>query len=383
MRFSSWQSSPTEERIVQQILDSFTVKNESIPFEYQPIPGNYPEKIQLMLGTGKAPDLFWLKGDTAPAYLSFEVLQSLDSLVSASPDFDLDDFYPVFRDAFKHKGKYYGFSKDFNAYVLFYNKEMFEEAGLTLPPNNWNELLEYSKKLTVDKDNDGKIDQYGFIVEASVDMLLPFAFQNNASIVNEENEISIADPNFIEAASFFTNMYRDGIATIPTDQGAGWNGDVFGRKQVAMVFSGAWMIPYLKESYPDLEYGVAELPEGKTKATVAFTVANVIPKQTEKLAESWELLKYMTGKEGMRIWTSSKIAMPSRKGVAEENGFYEDSIFSVFMKSAEYAKLYKIPLKERWYDDCQSAMQAIFYKNEDVGATFKKLAARLERYKLN
>lgn len=384
MRFSSWQSSPTEERIVAASLDSFKLEHPDIAFDYQPIPGNYPEKIQLMLGTGKAPDLFWLKGDTAPAYLSFEVLEPLDSLLATTPDFNLDDFFPVFRDAFKHNNAYYGFAKDFNAYVLFYNEEMLKEAGFSSPPKNWKELQDYSEKLTKDTNGDGKIDQYGFIVEPSIDMVLPFAFQNNAEIISDKtNEVKIGSPEFIEAMTFFTDMYKNDIATIPSDQGAGWNGDVFGRGQVAMCISGAWMLPYLKESYPNLKYNVAELPEGKTKATVAFTVANVIPKGTKHLDEAWKLMSFMTGKQGMRIWTSSGIALPSRRSVAEENGFYQDSIFNVFLKSADYAKLYKVNLKERWFDDTQAAMQAIFYKNEDVEETMKKLAKRLERYKLN
>ena len=330
-----------------------------------------------------APDMFWLKGDTSPAYLAFNVLQPLDSLLDTSPDFDLDDFYPVFRDAFKHKGKYYGFAKDFNAYVLFYNKDMFADAGLNTPPKNWEELKTFSKQLTKDTDGDGKIDQYGFIVEPSIDMVLPFAFQNNAEIISRDNTIGINSPEFVEALEFFMSFYREGIATIPTDMGAGWNGDVFGRGQVAMVFSGAWMIPYLEESYPSITYGVSEVPEGKTKSTVAFTVGNVIPKQTKKLDEAWKLLKYMSGKEGMRIWTRSKIALPTRKSVAVENKFYQDSIFSVFLKSAESAKLYKVNLKERWYDDAQAAMQALFYKDKPVKETLDKLAKQLERHKID
>ena len=74
LRYSTWQSSPTEERILRQTLTSFEEAHPEVTYTFQPIPGNYPEKIQLMLGTGKAPDLFWLKGDTAPAYMSFDVL---------------------------------------------------------------------------------------------------------------------------------------------------------------------------------------------------------------------------------------------------------------------------------------------------------------------
>ncbi|WP_408028857.1 ABC transporter substrate-binding protein [Tenacibaculum xiamenense] len=383
MRFSSWQSSPTEERIVKASLDSFSKKYPEIAYDYQPIPGNYSEKLQLMLGTGNAPDLFWLKGDTSPAYFSFNVLQPLDSFVNQTPEFDTDDFFPVFKDAFKYNGKYYGFAKDFNAYVLFYNKDMFEEAGIISPPKDWNELKSYAKKLTKDTNGDGTIDQFGFIVEASIDIVLPFIFQNGGEIISKKNQIKIDTPEFIEAVDFFLSFYREGIATIPTDVGAGWNGDVFGRKQVAMVFSGAWIIPYLKESYPDVNYAVAELPVGKNQATVAFTNAYVIPKNAEYLNDSWKLLQYLAGKEGMRIWTNSKIALPTRKSVAIENNFYNDSIFSVFLKSAEYAKLYQVNLKERWFDDTQAAMQALFYKKQEVEPTLKKLAKQLEKYKLN
>lgn len=383
MRFSSWQSSPTEERIIKESLEGFEKKYPNINYQFQPIPGNYTEKIQLMLGTGKAPDLFWLKGDTSPAYMSFDVLQPLDSLLNRSPGFNVDDFFPVFKDAFKHNGTYYGFGKDFNAYVLFYNPEMLQAAGISNPPKNWDELYNFSKRLTKDTDGDGKIDQHGFIIEPSIDMVLPFAFQNGAEIISKNNEIKVGDAEFIEAVEYFIKLYKDGVATIPADLGAGWNGDAFGRKQVAMAISGAWMIPYLQESYPDIPFKVAELPMGKEKATLAFCNAYVISKDSKYLDETWKMFTYLSGKEGMKLWTSSGIALPTRKSVAEENGFYQDSIFNVFFKSVPYAKLYKVNMKERWFDESQAAMQAIFYKNQAPNKVLPKLAKKLEKFKLS
>lgn len=382
MRYTSWQSSPTEERIIRKTLQDFEQQYPEAQYQFQPIPGNYTEKLQLMLGTGKAPDLFWLKGDTSPAYMSFDVLEPLDSYLESDPDFDLDDFFPVFRDAFKYKGKNYGVSKDFNAYVLFYNKAMFKEAGLERAPQNWQELEEYARRLTLDKDGDGKTDQFGFVMEPSIDQTLPFAYQNGGEIISADGEIKIGEPEFIEATEFMISMYRNGIATNPADVGAGWLGDVFARENCAMVISGAWLIPYIKDNNPDLEYAVAELPSGKKKATLAFSVAMVIPKQSKYKEDAWQLLSYLNGKEGMKTWTAGGIALPTRKSIAEENGFYQDSIYSVFMRSVDYAKLYKVNLQERWYDESQAAMQGIFYKKKDVGETFRELAKTLEKYKL-
>ncbi len=382
-RYTSWQSSQTEEKIIRQTLADFEKKHPEVAYQFQPIPGNYTEKLQLMLGTGKAPDLFWLKGDTSPAYMSFDVLEPLDSLINSSPDFDVNDFFPVFRDAFKYKGKNYGVSKDFNAYVLFYNKEMFREAGLDTVPTNWEEFYEFSKKLTKDRDGDGKTDQFGFVIEPSIDIAMPFAYQNNGEIITDDGQIKIGDAEFVEAVEYMMSLYRDGIATNPADMGAGWMGDVFSRGQCAMTISGAWLIPYLADNAPDLDYGVVELPRGKRQATLAFSVAMVIPKQSKHKEDAWKLLSYLNGKEGMTTWTQSGIALPTRQSVAEENGFYNDSVYSVFMRSVEYARLYKVNMQERWYDESQAAMQGIFYKNKDIATTLKELATTLEKYKLD
>lgn len=382
-RYTTWQSSQTEEQIIRKTLKDFETEHPEVAFQFQPIPGNYTEKLQLMLGTGKAPDLFWLKGDTSPAYMNFDVLEPLDDFLKNDTKFDFNDFFPVFKEAFNYKGKTYGLAKDFNAYVLFYNKKMFAEAGLPGPPKNWDELYEYSKKLTRDTNGDGKTNQFGFVIEPSIDVVMPFVFQNGGELISDSGDIKIDEPEFSEALHYFMSFYKDGVATIPADQGAGWMGDVFSRRQCAMTISGAWLIPYLQDNAHDLEYGVAELPMGKKKSTMAFSVAMVIPKQSERKEEAWTMLSYLTGKEGMKTWTESGIALPTRKSVAEENGFYQDSVLNTFMKSIEYAKLYKVNMKERWFDESQAAMQGIFYKDKDIEKTLKELAVTLEKYKLD
>ncbi len=383
MRYTSWQSSPTEEKIIRECLEDFRGVHQDVDFQFQPIPGNYPEKLQLMLGTGNAPDLFWLKADTGPAYMSFDILQELNEYVEQDPNFDLDDFFPVFRDAFKKDGNYYGFAKDFNAYVLFYNKEMFAEAGLDTLPANWEEFRDYAQKLTKDTDGDGKIDQYGFVIEPSIDIMMPFVFQNSGYLISDDNQIGVGNPEFVEAVDYVISLYKENLATTPADQGAGWMGDVFSRGQCAMTISGAWLIPYLAVNAPNLDYGIAELPAGKEKSTVAFSVAMVIPEQSKFKEDAWTLMSYLVGKEGMKTWTNSGIALPTRKSIAEENGFYTDPKFQVFMNSVDYAKLYKVNMKERWFDESQAAMQGILYKDKDIKTTLEQLSLNLEKFKLN
>ena len=71
LRLSSWVSSPSETKLLTNTLADFQAKYPEVAFKFEPIPGNYSEKLQLMLGTNTAPDLFFLKGMTAPSYKRF------------------------------------------------------------------------------------------------------------------------------------------------------------------------------------------------------------------------------------------------------------------------------------------------------------------------
>ena len=382
MRLSSWVSSPSETELFKQTLLDFEQSHPEVSYKFEPIPGNYSEKIQLMLGTGTAPDLFFLKGLVAPSYMSFQVLKPLDDLIAATPDFDREDFYPFTLKAFQRDGIQYGLPKDFNPYVLFYNKAMFAEAGLDTVPSNWAELEEWSRRLTLDKDQDGTTDQFGFVVEPSLEMVMPFVYQNEGAFQNPDGSLGITDPNFVDALEFYYGLYEDGLATLPVDHGVPWNGDVFGKEKAAMVISGGWLMPFLADNFPEIDYGVAILPAGKRVSTVAFTTAYVMPKDTRYEPDAWKMMNYLVGKEGMAKWTSKGLALPSRRSVAERNGFLEHPVFKTFMQSAEVALPLQVEYSERGFEEVVVAMQAIFFQGTPPRKAMEDIKKRIEKYRL-
>ena len=382
MRLSSWVSSPSETEIFVGILDDFREQQPELEFKYEPIPGNYSEKLQLMLGTNTAPDLFYLKGMVAPSYMSFEILQPLDDLIANTPEFDKEDFYPFALEAFQREGKQYGVPKDFNTYVLFYNKKLFREAGIDTFPTNWEELEQMSAQLTIDKDGDGKKDQYGFIVEPVVEMVMPFVYQNGGYFQNPDGSLGITDDAFIGALEYYYGLYKKGVATMAQNEGVAWNGDAFGREICAMAMSGGWLIPFLKDNFPDLEYGIVPLPAGKQRATVAFTTAYAIPESSKFTNEAWQLTSYLTGKKGMADWTKTGVAMPTRRSVAQANGFHEHPIYSVFMESAEFARPFQVRYSERGFEEVVTGFQAIFFTGKSPKEAMEAIKGQIEKYKL-
>jgi len=382
LRLSSWVSSPSETALFKQTLDTFRQQRPEVSFKYEPIPGNYSEKLQLMLGTRTAPDLFFLKGMTAPSYMSFDILQPLEDKIATTPDFDEADFFPFALEAFQFNDQQYGLPKDFNPYVLFYNKAHFRAAGIDSLPTDWESFVAAATLLTQDKDKDGRTDQYGFIVEPSVEMVMPFVYQNGGAFQHDDGSLAITDDAFIEALEFYFGLYKKGFATMAQDQGVGWNGDAFGRGTCSMAISSGWLMPFLADNYPEIDYGIIPLPAGKQKATVAFTTAYSMPRASLHQEDAWEIMSYLVGKEGMANWTASGVAMPTRKSVAKENGFYEHPIYKVFMESAEFAKPFQIQYSERGFKEVVVAFQAIFFTGKAPRAAMEDIADQIKKYRL-
>ena len=383
VRFTTWVSSPEETKHMRVTLAAYDMAER---VKYEPIPGSYSEKVQLMLGTKTAPDIFYLKGETAPSYFSFDIIRPVDDLVAASSEFDLDDFYPALLEAFKWQGGLFGLPKDFSTYVLFYNKDLFEQAGIETPPTTWAAFRTACAK--VDSLSDS---HYGFVLEPSIEMVMPFVFQNGGDVDDENGNIAISSPAFMGGLEFYVNLYRDGLATVPQNHGGSWNGDFFARNKVGMCISGSWMIPFLKRENADgtitnkVNYGVAQLPAGKQKATLAFTVAYAMPKYKTEPVEAWRLLQYMAGKQGMKKWTETGIALPSRRSVAKENGFYEDPITKVFLESVEFARVSQFNYNERFKVEFDAVMQRILFDPEqdtDIEAAISDLEQRVEKYQI-
>lgn len=84
------------------------------------------------------------------------------------PDPQIEGIIPALWETYygEYKGKTYGFPFLPDAMVFCFNKEMFAKAGLSKPPRTWEEVYEYGKKLTIDNDGDGEMDQYGFALMA-------------------------------------------------------------------------------------------------------------------------------------------------------------------------------------------------------------------------
>ncbi|MBO1512502.1 ABC transporter substrate-binding protein [Metabacillus bambusae] len=328
---AGWGGNPTEEKLLKQTLEDFESLHPNIDVKLEVITEQYMDVIKTRLIGGEGPDVFYLDAFEAPALIETGVIQPLDEYVTE--EFDVKDFEKPLLEAFQVDGKTYGFPKDYSTLALFYNKKMLDEAGIEVP-TTIEDFREAAKTLT-------KNDKYGFGVAPELARMYWLAQSNGGDVVKDD-KANFASKEVVDGLQPIIEMHNvDKSAVEPKEVGVTWGGEIFGQEKAAMVIEGNWAIPFLADTFPDVEYGTAELPtvNGK-KSTMAYTVAYVMNAATEKKEASWELLSYLTGKEGMETWTSKGYALPTRKSVAEKLGFNNDELRGALVDGAPYATVW-------------------------------------------
>lgn len=326
-----------EKQLVQQILDNFEAKHPGIKVKYDVIADQYMDVLKTKLIGGTAADVFYLDASEAPLLINHHVLEPLDSYITSS--FDINDFQPQLLEGFRQNGKLYGLPKDFSTLALFYNKRLFQTVGLAQPPQTWNELLDFSKQLTIVRNQSDQIEQYGMGVTPEL-ARQEFMIEAYGGKINDRNgNATFASSDSLKGLQLTTEQYRkDKSSAIPSDVGAASGNEIFGQGKAAMVIEGTWLIPYLKGTFPNIAYATAEVPTiDDKKGTMAYVVAYVMNQQSKHKSEAWQLISYLTGKEGMQAWASKASILPTRRSVAAALNYDTNPLYSPFIAGAGYA----------------------------------------------
>ena len=118
----------------------------------------------------------------------------------------------------------------------------------------------------------------------------------------------------------------------------GWNGDAFGNEKTALMVEGNWVLGFLQQNFPDVDFGVMEVPTmaGK-KGTMVFTVGYAINIKTKNDAAATAFVKFATGTVGMPIWTNGAGVLPSRSDVADATNVQDNEFLVAHIAGAAYA----------------------------------------------
>ncbi|GAB4384098.1 MAG: ABC transporter substrate-binding protein [Elainellaceae cyanobacterium] len=342
LELSGWGSSHTEQALLRQVLRDFEAQHPQIKVKFEMIADQYMDVMKTRLVGDAAPDVFYLDAVEAPLLMKSGVLEPLDAYIT--PEFDLSDFEENLLQPFQYQNQIYGLPKDFSTLALFYNRQAFASANLNAPPYTWDELQAYSQQLTLDRNQDGRTDQYGMSLIPELARQAYVIKSFGGQVVDAQDYARFAEQPGLQGLEMLVAQYRDDRTSArPQDVGTNSGIEMFGQGKAAMVIEGNWAIPYFADTFPALDYATAEVPVMNNQpGTMAYTVAYVMNHQSQHKAEAWELIAYLTGKEGMEKWTSTGFALPTRRSVAQKLRYDQDPLRSPLVAGARYAMPWQI-----------------------------------------
>ena len=221
-------------------------------------------------------------------------------------DIKINDYYQEVVENLKYKGNIYALPLGFNVHVLYYNTELFDEAGVSYPDESWTwkELLEAAKRLTKDKNNDGRIDQFGFIPFNAESLIK----QNGGDILNKEGtECIINSIEAIEALEFLHDLiYKYRVSPTPAESLSQSTIHLFQMKRLVMFIGGRWVGCEFRK-VKSLRWAIAPVPAGKAGRAVPLSIDSMaIVSQSRHPEEAWEFIKYFAGPKAQRIIKTQK-----------------------------------------------------------------------------
>jgi len=365
-----WQhSSPARDEMIKSIVEDFKKENENIDVSLEFIPqDDYNQKLITALGSGNAPDVFQVQSGMVPKLVKAEGILPLDSSVM-SKEYIEKEFIPATIEALEVNEEYYGVPTDTQTIITFWNKALYKEAGLDPEkgPETWTELFENAKKLT--KMEGDLMVQSGWGTKGYPPEVQAYVEQKGGVFFDDETEkfVFADDEKSLNAIKEMASLYRDDNV-YDEEFSKNWAG--FRQGIVAQMLGHPAMIGNLKETAPDVDYGITYIPkENADPITTITSWAYVMSKDAETEAAT-KLINYMSSEAVQKRWTKETGELPARKALLTDKELLENPQTEIAIKSLEHATVGNLqtgPLYKIWGDH----YQRIMHTDEDIETILK------------
>lgn len=361
-----------------EIVDAFEKKYPDIEVKQVSATWNdYFTKLQTQFTSGTAPDVMFLT--YVSTYAGMGVLQDLTPLFQKY-NFDINKYPKGLVDSFTVDGKVYGVPRDNDTKVLYYNKKLFQRAGVAAPAKGWttDQFVADAQKLTATAAGGKK--QYGLLFDPGIWSL--FTILNQGKFFdNDENPTKVAldDPNTVSALQFegdLINKYKVTPSYSSLNDG-NIRSQLFTSGQAAMLIDNAAQLPTFAKA-SGLSWDVAYLPvfKGKPIANVGGGAGYTIYSKTKQLDASWKLWEFLNT-TGVQINLQSGSICPANEDLLNSSEFknknYDAQVFIDETKAAV-----SLPTAKKWwnvYSDVTPFLQTIWTGSSTASSAVQKAVA--------
>ncbi len=319
-----------------------------INVEYIPFAGGgvapLMTEIRALATAGELPDVFWMSSGFVDEFANDGLILNIQSFVDAS-DLEADFFEASFNAARvgdKTTGDMYAFPIYFVETLLYYNKDLFDAAGVDYPTSEWtwDDFLTAAEALTFDENGDGLLDQYGYYFFGRYAHVESWVYQNNGRLLSEDRTAFEPNANAVEAIEFLNSLINEhGVAPTPAET-AGLD-NPFRIGLAAMWIDGVWNIGGNRD-VEGLNFGISTIPRGpQWEQDIAYGWADMvsIASTTEQPQAAFDFVTCLAG-ENRTIERATTSSIPSYRPLANSDAWLEtDSLpdnKSLALEWAEY-----------------------------------------------
>ncbi len=331
LRLMDW-ADPDEMGLDKRAIAAFEQIHPTIRVVYEPNPGRqYEEKILTGLAADAPPDVFLLDSKLVPTFTNKHVLLDLGPYVDTLK-IDTSQWFPTVLDIARRGKDLYAFPKGFTPLMVFYNKDLFDKAGVPYPSENWtwDDYLRIAKRLTIDINGDGTPDQYGAAFTNYYFYWVPWVWTGGGDVVSPDGSRAkgyLNSPATEKALHFLIDLrttyhVAPDVGTWIQAEKTGMNYQLFANGKIAMIVDGHWRMPkflkYIEES--TLKIGVAPLPRfpNGRNINVMYESGWCVPINTQHPREAALLAAFMAGDTAAQIRSTQHLEIPSVVSVAKK-----------------------------------------------------------------
>jgi multiple sugar transport system substrate-binding protein len=342
------------------LIKVFEAQNPDIKVDYTPVPSDYVGKMNTMLLGGTGSDVFYVPDDKFGGWVKAGFIQNIQSYLDASEKIATDDIWESAVKRYRYdgtrtwQGDQYGIPKDMGPTVMYYNKQLFIDNGVELPPADkpwtWDQFLDACKKLSKDLNGDGKNDQFG----VGPIWWEAFVLSNGGKILSDDfTEFLMWEDDAaagLQFAADLTNVYdvcpNAAVSSSMSDY------TLFFTGRVGMIFGGRWYTPAIRAG-AGFDWDVCLIPSGKENIISGWsgTVGLCVWSGSQHPEEAWRFIEFLASVEGQTEQTKLGFCVPIYKSLSYSDLFLQKdqkpASAEVFLLAAEN----QIPTPNTWLPD--------------------------------
>lgn len=305
---------------LEEIMAEFTAKT-GIKTEVQLTTwSEYWTMLSAAAQGGSLPDVFWMHANESVRYMSNDILLDLTEQIAASEEIQTENYPEDIWSLYTYEDKNYAVPKDVDTIALWYNKTLFEEAGIDYPTADWTweDLIEAAKTINE------KTGKYGYAMSCD-DFQSGYGnwiYSYDGSMINYDDMTSGFDKaETIEAMNLLDSLLKSGA--MPTQEVITENGAnvLLENGELAMTSQGSWMLAeFVNNEYTAANCDCVELPKSSVtgkRASIYNGLGWAASATTEHPEEAWQLIEYLGSKDAQTKQADLGVTMSAYIGTSE------------------------------------------------------------------